>query len=246
MVRALVIIMVATLVLAVGCFAGMVAVGGQDFARNGWIWPEKWSESGYHINISEGPDAEATTHRTLAWVGGESLQIDLPAEVTYTQGPETRVEIDGPAAILDRITFDGDRLHFVDDDRGGHALDGNLTVVITAPAVKRFVLNGSPKLAIHGYDQDSLTVELNGSGEVEGSGRARAVTVVVAGSGNADLGGVEATDATVNIAGSGDVSVKPTGSAKVVIAGSGDVSLLARPSRLEQEVGGSGKVDVQE
>lgn len=244
MVRALVIIMVATLVLAVCSFAGMFAVGGREFARGEWNWPESLRKNGYDISIREAGDVGPDTTRTIPWTGSEALQIDLPADVVYTQGAETKVELSGPAELLDRVAFDGDRLQFIDDDRAG--ADGSLRVSITAPSVKRFIVNGSGALSIHDYDQDSLAVELNGSGNVEGAGRTASMAVVLAGSGDVDLGEVETRDASVDMAGSGGVRVNPTGAAKVRIAGSGDVHLLTQPARLENEVSGSGKVKIDE
>lgn len=244
MVRALVIIMVATLVLAVCSFAGMFAVGGREFVTGEWAWADTLRRNGYHISISADPDAGPDTKRSLAWTAGETLRVDLPAKVFYTQGPETTVELTGPTALLDRVALDGDQLHFIDDDHAG--VEGALTVKITAPSVKRFFVNGDGTLSIHNYDQDSLAAELNGSGEIKGGGRAGSVTASLAGSGDIDLGEVEATDVTVDMAGSGGVWVKPTGAAKVTIAGSGDVTLRSQPARLEHEVSGSGKVKFDE
>jgi len=247
MVRALVIIMIATFVLALGCFGGVVGLGGPDLARNGWVWPEKWRQYGIHVDsdgdISTDSDEPDET-RELTWAGGPSLQLDLPAEVVFTQGAETKVVVSGPRSVIDRIAFEGDRLHFEDDS--GRRLREGLTITISAPSVTRFVVNGASRLSIDDYDQPELAVEINGSGDVVASGKAGKVTISVAGSGKADLGGVQTRDVAIDIAGSGDATASPTGNAKVSIAGSGDVNLLSKPASLEKDVAGSGDVHVDD
>lgn len=244
MVRALVIIMIATFVLALGCFGGVVGLGGPDLARNGWVWPEKWRQYGIHVDSDGDISTESDETRELTWAGGPSLQLDLPAEVVFTQGSETKVVVSGPKSVIDRIAFEGDRLHFADDS--ARQLREGLTITITAPSVKRFVVNGASRLTIDAYDQPELAVEINGSGDVVASGKAGKVSISVAGSGKADLGGVETRDAAIDIAGSGDATASPTGAAKVSIAGSGDVNLLSKPASLEKDVAGSGDVHVDE
>lgn len=244
MVRALVIIMIATFVLALGCFGGVVGMAGPAIAKDGWVWPKAWKEAGYFVKVSEGHDDDPDSTRELAWTAGSSLQIDMPAEVVYTQGPETRIEISGPTSIIEQVAIDGDRLHFTDE---GHLpRRETITVTITAPAVKRFVVNGSPTLTITGYDQPELAVLINGSGDVSAGGRADKVSIEVSGSGKADLSAFQTKDANVSIAGSGEATLAPTGAAKVAIAGSGDVNLLTRPASLEKDIGGSGDVHVEE
>lgn len=244
MVRALVIIMIATFVLALGCFGGVVGLAGPAIAKDGWVWPEKWKQYGIHVNDSDFDDEHDSSTRELAWTAGSSLQIDMPAEVVYTQGPETRIEISGPTSIINQVAIDGDRLHFTDEGRLPRR--ETITIVVIAPSVKKFVVNGSPTLTISGFDHPDLTLEINGSGEVTAGGKADKVSIEVSGSGKADLSALQARDATVSIAGSGEATLAPTGAAKVNIAGSGDVNLLTKPASLEKDIGGSGDVHVEE
>ena len=114
--------------------------------------------------------------------------------------------------------------------------------VVTAPNVNSFNMEGSSNLMIRDYDQDTLQIDISGSGEVAATGRTRALEVDISGSGDADLGSLVTTDANVAIAGSGDATVAPTGRADITIAGSGDVDLTTRPATLNQNMNGSGEV----
>ena len=96
---------------------------------------------------------------------------------------------------------------------------------------------------IRNYDQPSLFVAIDGSGEVEATGRTDAVELDISGSGEADFSGLETSDADIEISGSGEAIAGPTGAARIAISGSGDVDLTRRPASLTQSISGSGDVN---
>jgi len=248
MVRVLIIIAVAGFVLAVGCFAGAVALGGPDLLEHGWSIPGERL-----VRAGEARDAAPTATRDIAWSGGESLEIDLPARVIFTQADAAAVTVTGPADLIGRVVLDNGRLRLTGEgdgetltiDRHGIRLlddTDRLSITIAAPSVKRFTLNGSRDLTIEGYDQDELALTVNGSGDITARGRAAAIALTLSGSGDADLGDLAVQNADVDVAGSGDARLSPRGEARVRISGSGDVTLLTRPTSLSSETAGSGKV----
>lgn len=262
MIRNLTIIAVASFVLAVGCFAGAAAFGGRDLAKGHWTMPMNWrvhvDEANDTFSIEPGDhlvsqDASPEISRTVAWTGADSLQLDVPAEVTFTQGPQPGMVITGPKAIVDRVIVEGGRVR-LDADSGDHTLTiddsgirlrsdrDRLRIAITAPAVRAITLNGSGDLAIKAYDQPELALTINGSGDAVAEGKTGKLTLAIAGSGEADLSGLTVGDASIRLAGSGEAEVEATGAVVVDLAGSGDVSLLAKPSSLTTNVAGSGDV----
>lgn len=243
MIRALIIIAVASFVLALGCFAGAAAIGGRELAANGWVWPEKWNEYGIRINdASEGaytPDEV----RDIPWTGGDTLQIDLQGDVNYVQGDEGLVRVYGPEDLIKYVALEDGRLFLrPESDMLSLGDRDRLRIEIVLPSVRRFVINGAPKLKISNYDQENLTVEVNGSGEAVVEGRTDRLAVTVSGSGEADLGAVQATDANIKVVGSGEAKASPTGTVQASIAGSGDIHLGLRPASLTSQVDGSGEV----
>lgn len=253
MIRNLIVIAVASFVLTVICVAGVAAVGGRDLMENGWRIPAAIFDDEDNVSISispgrrhNGPDVT----RDLAWPGGTLLEIDLPADVTYTQGPDARVTVSGPQNLVDRIVVDGGRLRFRDDDNGGapHLRFNRerIQITVAAPGVKKFVLNGSPDLTLAAYDQPDLAIEINGSGEVTGTGKTQALSLAIAGSGDAALAQMAAQDAAVSIAGSGNAEVAAKGAVQVDIAGSGDVVLTQKPASLSSNIDGSGDLRLAE
>ncbi|MFT4251267.1 MAG: DUF2807 domain-containing protein [Caulobacter sp.] len=264
MIRNLTIIAVASFVLAMGCLGTAFAIGGrQMIQQGGWTFPpnihfDVEDEDG-RVTVRRNGEVTIEDHgpnitREIAWTGGEALRIDLPAWVIFTQSDKAGVTVEGPQGLARRVVLSGDRLHLDGDGAGrGFTITGDgvrllahaddLVIRVSAPSVKSFVLNGSGDLDIQSYDQPSLALALNGSGEVHASGKTRAVDLHIAGSGEAELSALTVTDAKVEIAGSGEAKLGPTGEADVNIAGSGDVTLTERPARLSKSIAGSGEVN---
>lgn len=259
MIRTLITIAFASFILAVACLAGAAALGGRDIAENGWTIPSEWQ---YRIADRDGRSrvervrpSESIT-RELPWNGGESLVLDLPIDVTYVQGEESRVVIEGPKDYAERITLEGGRFGLAGDvhlDTSDVTIDLNgvrvldagdrIRITVTAPKVSSFAVNGSGDLDIRNYDQPTLAVQVQGSGDVTGAGRSGAVKLGIVGSGSIDLAGIETQDAEVATSGSGDATISARGVVKVAVAGSGGVSLRAKPASLTSEISGSGDVD---
>jgi len=242
MIRALIIITVASFVLALGCFAGVAAFAGRELAANGWVWPA-WENYGVHISDASDGARTPDEVRKLDWTGGDTLRIDLPADVKFGQSERPEVVIEGPADLLPFVALKDGRLYLTDESAGVSLgrLD-ELEISIFAPGVRRFVVNGSPRLAVSNYDQENLTVEINGSGSATVEGRTDRLAATISGSGEADLENLTVTDANLKVVGSGDVKTGPTGAVQVAIAGSGDVHLLRKPASLTSQVDGSGDV----
>ena len=259
MIRTLLIIAAAGLVLATASLGGAFALGGRDMARNGWEWTLH-DRDGDTVSFkrddgTRGPDVT----RNLEWTGGQKLTVDLLAQVEYVQGDQAGVVVTGPADAVNRVRLIDGRLTMEDADgptheqvyfgrrEGGRGIwveSEELRIVVTAPNVNDFDLEGSARLDLRDYDQETLTLDISGSGHVTAYGKARALELDISGSGEADLQGLTLTDANVGISGSGDAVLTPTGRADVSISGSGDVELLTRPAQLNQDISGSGDVDV--
>jgi hypothetical protein len=244
MIRVLAMITVAGFILSVVCLSVAVSIAGPEIvSRGGWAWIGpgsrlEWSHShhGGHSHFSDGPSAS----RDLAWSGGDTLDIALPADVRYTQGAgAAKLVVRGPEDVISHVRVDHGRVEF-----DTPSLDADeVTIELTAPKVTRFVVSGSGRLAIHDYRQDQLSLRITGDGNVTADGAAKAATVEISGSGEADLAELSLDGAEVAITGSGEAKVGPKSWAKLNISGSGNVDLLSHPRRLESQISGSGHVD---
>ena len=244
MIRVLFIIAGAGLVLAAICFGGAAALGGREIAEKGWTVPADW----VFYSDTDAVDLGPQTTRDIEWAGAESLEIHVPVDIVFTQSETPSFVITGPERAVNEIVVEGGRVTGLEDrpfsgvtfrDRPG------VRLTISGPAVRAFALHGSQDLTIEGYDQDDLKVTIYGSGDVVARGRARAVELEIHGSGDADLSDLASETAEVMIAGSGEAEVAPTSAADITIHGSGDVTLASRPTRVSQNIHGSGDVHVR-
>ncbi|MDO8799296.1 GIN domain-containing protein [Phenylobacterium sp.] len=251
MIRLLVIIAVVGFLTCIVTLGGAVALGGRDVAAQGWDhwdwsdrdWNIGWDENGkrqsnWRNHHRDDPEW-ATTSRTLAWDGGTALILDVPGEVTFTQGGEGpgTLTVTGPKRSVDTLTLSGGRL----SDGVAHT-DRRLKIVMTAPKVTRFELKGVDRLNIEAYDQDSLEISTTGMAKVTGHGKTKALKLSMTGAGDADLAGLDAESAEVSISGAAEATIAPRTSAKLDISGSGEVELTTRPLKLEKNISGSGEV----
>jgi hypothetical protein len=261
MIRNLTIVAVASFVLAIGCFGGAIALGGRDLLKNGWVVPSDWhvevNDDHDHISINPGGatvEEGETTERQIAWTGSDALQVDVPAEVTFTQAASgAAITVSGPRRLVDRVVVEGGQIRLKGGDEGAVGIhgvgfhvtrgDNPLTIQVTAPAVRNFTLNGGGDLKLRAYDQPTMTLEINGSGDVQAEGKATKLDLRVSGSGEADLSQLDAGDTKVSVAGSGSARIAPHGAAEVAVAGSGDVDVTTKPTSLVTNVAGSGEVN---
>ena len=251
MIRVLVIIAVTGFLASVVSLSAAVAIGGPDLLERahwepGDHWNFQFPRHGWgarHRHWNDDEDGGPRTSREIAWTGGEAVEFDLPANVTYTQAPgPAKLVVTGPRDAVADVEVDDGTVRF--DGHGDR--DADLTIVMTAPSITRFQLSGSGKLAIAGYKQDKLTVDLPGDAEFSAKGETKAVQLSISGSGSADLSDLKASAADVTIEGSGSAKLAPRDVAKIDISGSGDVTLLSHPPHLESHVSGSGEVVQQD
>jgi len=248
MIRVLLMITVAGFVLSVAALSAAVALGGPEaIARGGWHvvsgdWTWDWDDDDRRIRRGHDDwsgDTGATVTRTLAWSGASSLDIDLPADVRYVQGPGNTVVVSGPQRAVDRVVVRGDTIRY---SSGRHRRYPRLSIVVTAPNISAFDVSGRNRLVIEGYRQAELSLDVSGSAEVTATGEVDRLSVDLSGSGDLDLGALKTRRAYMDVSGAADATIAPIDEARLEISGIGDVRLLTNPKRLETDISGAGKI----
>jgi hypothetical protein len=261
MIRNLLIIAGASFVLMLACAAGVAALAGPTIIKEGWTIPFDDGDDVIirrsHLTL-DGAKPSPTVSRELAW-SGETLIVDLPIDVTYVQGAVAKVEVSGPKPYVDRLRLDNGRLSLAERVPGDRDLHGDsltidhngvriqsnadrMSIVVTAPNVRHFQVDGSGDLEIRGYDQDVVNLAINGSGEIAAAGKTKGLVLATSGSGDAELDDLRALNAEVSISGSGNADISAINQVKIAISGSGDVSLQTQPVSEITSTSGSGSV----
>lgn len=252
MIRVLFMIAAAGFVLSVGTLSAAVAIGGPEaVTRGGWhMFSGGWGEWDNHTHWSWdsdeapprdwGAEAGPQATRTLAWSGGDRLDLSLPADVRYIQadGPGT-VTVTGPQRAVDRVIVRGDSIRYA---RRAGPWRPKLSIVVRAPGISRFDVAGYNTLTIEGYRQKTLRLDVSGMAEVTASGEVEDLELDMSGKGDVDLGALKTRSADVDISGAAEATIAPTERARLDISGAGDVRLLTNPRSLETDISGAGKV----
>ncbi len=192
------------------------------------------------------PLIDLATHKEWHWTGGDSLAVNAPVNLRYEphalpEGGKPNVTVTGPAGMVEHVQFTDGRIA---TDRVVTRKPGQrLQAVISGVPIRKFVVNGGETLELGHVDQDSLDIHVNGHGSVRGDGKVGRLTVVVNGSGDADLGSLIAQTAKVAILGSGNAIVAPRMSLEALIAGSGHIGLTVKPKSIRRSIIGSGEID---
>jgi len=242
MTRTLVLIAGVGFGLAVFCFVLVGAIGGPAALHGTWRHDWRIHNGSITIGHDYTPDIDGggpVETREIAWSGASSLDVDIPADITFTQAPgPAKLVITGPQGTVDQVQASGSDLDYHDEPTNAQ----RVKVVMTAPDVRSFSLSGDETLAIAGYAQDDLDLDLSGTGKITAQGKTRAVKIDVSGDGDADLGKLIADEARVDISGSGRTTIAPTQRADVDISGSGEVDLASHPATVHSDVSGSGRI----
>lgn len=196
--------------------------------------------------------------------GFDRVSVGGSDDVTIRQGSGFAVVATGAQADLDKLTIsvDGGVLKI---GRKSSWMSWGTTkgvkIAVTMPALHglslsgsanvdadkgdgdtfALALSGSGNLAIAALNARTVNAALAGSGNLSAGGRCGALTLKLAGSGDAMLGNLACTNAAISVAGSGDVAARASGQADVRIAGSGDVTVTGG-ARCTSRVAGSGDV----
>jgi hypothetical protein len=190
-----------------------------------------------------------------------------PMSVEIWVGEATKLELDGPEDLLDRLTAEVDggaltlevegcvrtdgrslraRLWTRRLDRIDVGGSGDVTLMSRVSG-KRFSIDIDGSGRVHGdVAVDDLDIRIDGSGEVCVAGTADETTIRIAGSGDVDADRVDSERARVHIAGSGNVKVRASRELDAAIDGVGDVRYRGRPRKVTRRVTGTGVVRAQE
>lgn len=252
MTRTLILIAGVAFVVAIVCLGGAAALGGRELAEHGWTM-HGGDFHGVHFTVDDdghgkrvflaGPasidGAGPTETREIAWSGDDSLDLEIPADVQFTQSPgPAKLVVTGPKGTVDQVRVSGSDIDF--DETPANAR--RVTIVMTAPNVRDFTLDGDGKLSIAGFDQDRLDLDLNGDNQAEVKGQAHAVKLDISGDGAADLSALAVEAAQVEIEGSGRSTIAPTEKADLDISGDGEIDLTTHPADMHSDVSGSGRI----
>ena len=200
----------------------------------------------------------------------DDVDVAGPFNVIFEQGESHSVRVEGTAEQLGKMTIyvkNGDLIIDQRKQEPSGTFDG-LQVFVTSPMVDCLEIAGSGTItAPNALNVNDMNLEIAGSGDITlAQLTCKGLKMEIAGSGDITLGSVHANEVSNEIAGSGDIEVaglvckivknEIAGSGNITlnnlnvdhvkseIAGSGDVILRGKAVSHDEEIAGSGKVNV--
>jgi hypothetical protein len=174
-------IAVAGFVVCVICLSGAFALGGYDITKNGWSFPVQWNYDDEVSDLRNIDWKSPETTRDLAWAGDDELEVAVPADVTFTQGPTAKIVVTGPKDAVDKIVVDGGRIGFSGHNnvrvtvRGLNVnvrgLEGfrRLRIEVVAPEMRRIETSAASRMTITALKADDLEMSVNTASHIEGN-----------------------------------------------------------------------------
>ncbi|HEV7694458.1 MAG TPA: DUF2807 domain-containing protein [Hyphomonadaceae bacterium] len=170
--------------------------------------------------------------REIPWDGSATLIPELPSITRYIQAPGPgKIIARGPHRSVSTLTVANGHIH----DKLLHT-GAVIELTVTAPNVTAFAVNGRSTLTIENFDQDSLTVTVQGTAQITASGRTQTASVDMQGDGIANLARLKADSLTATATGLGIVIGAPTASANLALDGAAAAILLTRPPQLTTDI----------
>ena len=234
--------------------------------ENGWSLINKY---GHH---NDTPTQVHQVNQETQMQPFDGVDVSGPFNVILEQGQASTVRVDGTTDQLANMTIYVEGGNLVIDMKEDMVDSGKffkgMRIFVSSPSVKSIEIAGSGTVtAPNALAVADLGLEVAGSGEITLSQlTCKDLKMEVAGSGEITLGTVQADEASGEIAGSGDIEVAglicknvknqiagsgditlnnlQVGHVKSEIAGSGNVILRGKADSHDEEIVGSGKVDV--
>ena len=208
----------------------------------------------------KGEGSDKTEIRELPSFTGFSL--DTHADVFLSQGAPASFRIEAPENILSLLQAEVSRNTLTIEELENIHPSNAVKIYITMPTLKYIGVDGSGNVSgkTPFAKLKSLSIDIDGSGDVnlnvqasdieaniDGSGTIRLkgatedLEVNIDGSGDMEGYDLIAEDAEVDIGGSGNCQLSVSGDLYADVSGSGDVYYKGTP-RLKKKISGSGKV----
>jgi hypothetical protein len=192
----------------------------------------------YKVATANDSGSKEIISREIPWDDSTSLTLGIRSVVRYVQAPGAgKVIARGPHRSVSTLVISDGNIR----DQLLHT-GATLDIVVFAPAISHFHLDGKSRLSIEGYDQKSLFVSTQGKAQVEAAGRVNDVTVEMQGSGTVNLANLSTDSASASIGGMSTLVLAPVQRAHLDVRNFASAVLLSRPNELTKSLLDSGRI----
>jgi hypothetical protein len=220
---------------------------------------------GFGSGVPGSGNIQTETRATAAF---EAISIEYPgAEIILQPGEEETVEIEADDNLLPQLStevlagrltiknIETDwkssvnpsqpvKITITASDINEIALPapvGNLAVNDLQTDTLKLVLSGGAQVRLNQIQVDLLDSDLSGAGDIQASGTAEEVRLILSGLGNFNAAELKSNQATVELSGMGDATVQVQEELTATLTGAGSIKYFGHP-HVERNVTGAGSV----
>jgi len=118
-----------------------------------------------------------------------------------------------------------------------------VTVRVVVPTLTKITASGMNRIMATRITGGDFTFSTSGSVQAKLTGKASKVSLDISGAGNIDAKSLTAQDVDVALTGSGNILVNATKKLDTKITGNGNIKYVGDPSKVDQTIMGSGKIE---
>jgi hypothetical protein len=177
----------------------------------------------------------------------DRIEVSESVDVQVVPGDGREVRVAAGEHVIDRVvtSSSGGVLTIDVRDRGivigSDPLD-DVEVQVPVSDLTAVDIEGSGDVTLEGLDQPALELRVEGSGDVEASGRVDRLTASIEGAGDAHLSQLSARTARVVVQGAADAELNVSDELDVTIQGAADVSYAGDPT-VRSDIEGAGDLN---
>ena len=117
-----------------------------------------------------------------------------------------------------------------------------LVVNVNAPEYNEVSISGSGDINIIDFNNETLSLNINGSGDITANGAVNTLIAKISGSGDIISTELKSKSVTITINGSGDAKIWASDSISAQINGSGNIEYYGNPINVKSKINGSGDI----
>lgn len=176
----------------------------------------------------------------------DSIDIKGTFNIIINGGHDYSVKITCDSNLLPYISTEArDRKLFIFTKKSICTTKG-IKIFVSAPAIERVDASGSNDISITGIDNHSMSVSLDGAGDLNLSGSTNKFEAELFGSNHLFAKNFRSAETSISIAGSSDARVYASKILKINISGVGGVIYSGNPKTVIKNISGIGTIKAAE
>ena len=172
----------------------------------------------------------------------DSVDIKGSFNVTIIRGRHYSLELACDVNFLPYISTDVQNKKLIIFPKKSICATKEIKIVIFAPDVRKINASGSSHISMNDIDSQSLSVSLDGAGDITLSGDAKSLEARLSGANGLDAKTLKTEKTSISIAGSSDASVYASEALEVNISGVGGLLYYGNPKTVSKDISGIGEI----